>query len=221
MDCTPEEARGLRIANALRDMGLFAEAEEMWLDVHAQRDARYVAEAHDVALVVNDALDARNIKRSRVDYISDHFDALREDYRWEFDKAQRDAINSDHIDALDENYRRDADTARAAARALRTRAWEEANTEERKRHESITARWDENRRRRADILAETQARVESEGPFEEGRAAREYAETQINPGPRFPEGTPEYEAYARLLRIELAKWKSQAPPYTPFDHDLL
>lgn len=32
-------------------------------------------------------------------------------------------------------------------------------------------------------------------------------------GPRCPEGTPEYAAYATELRAELAKWSAGEPPY--------
>lgn len=31
--------------------------------------------------------------------------------------------------------------------------------------------------------------------------------------PRYPEGTPEYAAYAAELRAELAKWANYEPPY--------
>lgn len=31
--------------------------------------------------------------------------------------------------------------------------------------------------------------------------------------PKFPEGTPEYEEYARNLRAELAKFAARIPPY--------
>lgn len=31
--------------------------------------------------------------------------------------------------------------------------------------------------------------------------------------PRFPKGTPEYEAYATELREELRKWSNHEPPY--------
>ena len=34
-----------------------------------------------------------------------------------------------------------------------------------------------------------------------------------DPMPRFPQGTPEYDAYAAELRAELAKFVAQEPPY--------
>lgn len=35
----------------------------------------------------------------------------------------------------------------------------------------------------------------------------------MNPTPRYPEGTPEYDAYAAELREELRKWANHEPPY--------
>jgi len=35
----------------------------------------------------------------------------------------------------------------------------------------------------------------------------------------FPEGTPEYAAYAAALKAELAKFVAGEPPYAPFDRD--
>lgn len=32
-------------------------------------------------------------------------------------------------------------------------------------------------------------------------------------GPKYPEGTPEYDAYAAALRVELAKFAAHEPPY--------
>lgn len=45
---------------------------------------------------------------------------------------------------------------------------------------------------------------------------RREAEARPDPSdlkPRFPEGTPEYEAYAAQLRAELAKFAAGEPPY--------
>jgi len=35
----------------------------------------------------------------------------------------------------------------------------------------------------------------------------------------FPEGTPEYAAYAAALKAELAKFSAMEPPYDNFDFD--
>lgn len=37
------------------------------------------------------------------------------------------------------------------------------------------------------------------------------------PGPRYPEGTPEYEAYTARLRAELAAFVAGEPPYDTDD----
>jgi len=41
----------------------------------------------------------------------------------------------------------------------------------------------------------------------------------IRPAPEYPEGTPEYDAYAAELRAELDKWRRGDPPYS-YDSDV-